>query len=295
MRLSYKEAATTFVVGTALGVGLIPMLQTATRAPVLRHGITPAEVLLQGKVAFPQGVPKLTTKPSAMRRFTIPTTMPKSLQVESGLSVSGVPVTVRNPDTQTLGERLESLAPEINPTALRLALRAMQCASKTYGDRERLIVIDYSLPSTARRLWAFNVKRPALLWNEYVLHGSGSGEGLYARSFSNVPDSNKSSLGLFELGQEFNGPFGPAMPLVGLEKGVNSNAVERGLWLHGTDYVNDQRAARGAVSTSEGCAAVQRGVIVPMINSLKSGAYLFSYYPDPKWLSSSGFLNGKLC
>ncbi|NTX44811.1 murein L,D-transpeptidase catalytic domain family protein [Burkholderia cepacia] len=232
---------------------------------------------------------------NASPRLTRFTAMPDKLTVAFGPTAGGVPVTVKRDVFRVTERQLLAAAPTINPDALHLAMRAMACAAKHYGDKDRLVVIDYSLPSTARRLWVFDLRNGTLLWNEYVLHGRGSGAGLYARSFSNQPDSEQSSLGLFELGSPFKSQFGPAMSMVGLEKGINDHAVERGIWLHGTDYVNDERAATGHVSQSEGCAAVQRGVIVPMIDSLKKGAYLFSYYSDKRWQQASGFLTGKLC
>lgn len=241
--------------------------------------------------SFDEPAPAFDASP----RLTRFTTMPDKLTVAFGPTVGGVPVTVKRDVFRLTEQQLLAAAPTINPDALHLAMRAMACAAKHYGDKDRLVVIDYSLPSTARRLWVFDLRNGTLLWNEYVLHGRGSGAGLYARSFSNQPDSEQSSLGLFELGSPFKSQFGPAMSMVGLEKGINDHAVERGIWLHGTDYVNDERAATGHVSQSEGCAAVQRGVIVPMIDSLKKGAYLFSYYPDKRWQQASGFLTGKLC
>ncbi len=232
----------------------------------------------------------------APQRLTRFTSMPERMVGAFWPTVVGVAqVVVPRPVFRVTEQQLLAVAPTINPDALHLAMRAMECAAKHYGDKDRLVVIDYSLPSTARRLWVFDLRNGRLLWNEYVLHGRGSGAGLYARSFSNQPDSEQSSLGLFELGSPFKSPFGPAMSMIGLEKGINDHAVERGIWLHGTDYVNDERAATGHVSQSEGCAAVQRGVIVPMIDSLKKGAYLFSFYPDKKWQQASGFLTGKLC
>lgn len=195
----------------------------------------------------------------------------------------------------TLEQRLALAAPTLDPTVLHLALRAMTCASKHFGERQKLVVVDYSLADTQRRLWVFDLRSGTLLYNEYALHGRGSGEGIYARRFSNTPDSNASSLGLFEIEHPFFSDHGPAMQLIGLEKGVNDHAEERDLWLHGTKYVDDVRATTGHVDHSQGCLAVQNKVIRPMIDSLKEGAWLFAYYPDSKWLSSSRFLKASMC
>lgn len=294
LRLTYASATELFLASTLAAACAIPMLQTWQRPE--RQGPSVYDTLI-----VPRAIPVLPASPAPPKplpvKHSLPTfkTSERTYTIAFGPTPSGLPTLAGAAPHLTLEQRLLDVAPGIDRTALHLAVKAMVCASRKYGDRDRLVVIDYSKPSTARRLWAFDLRSGALLWNEYVLHGSGSGPGLYARSFSNNVDSNQSSLGLFELQSPFKGALGPAMSMIGLEKGVNSNALERGIWLHGTDYVNDERAARGAVSTSEGCAAVQRGVIVPMINSLKGGAWLFSYYPDRKWLATSGFLNGKYC
>ena len=298
---TFKPIAHRLVVLTATCLAAFSLCPSSLKA-VPGHTPEPVDIAVP---AIPQpaslvDVPASFDEPApafdASPRLTRFTRMPERMVGAFWPTVAGVAqVVVPRPGFRVTEQQLLAVAPTINPDALRLAIRAMKCAAKHYGDKDRLVVIDYSLPSTARRLWVFDLRNGTLLWNEYVLHGRGSGAGLYARSFSNQPDSEQSSLGLFELGSPFKSQFGPAMSMVGLEKGINDHAVERGIWLHGTDYVNDERAATGHVSQSEGCAAVQRGVIVPMINSLKKGAYLFSYYPDKRWQQASGFLTGKLC
>lgn len=56
-------------------------------------------------------------------------------------------------NSQTLYNSLAHAAPELNPLALKSALSAMQCAVANGASQARhLAVIDYSQPSTARRL-----------------------------------------------------------------------------------------------------------------------------------------------
>jgi len=58
-----------------------------------------------------------------------------------------------------LAQQLSTLAPEADPAVLKLALDASECAQrKGLVERtERLAVIDYSRPSTERRLWVFDI------------------------------------------------------------------------------------------------------------------------------------------
>ena len=76
---------------------------------------------------------------------------------------------------------------------LELARRAWDCARRQ-GEVEGslLTVIDYSLPSTAKRLWVLDMRTRRVLFHELVAHGEGSGD-IEAVSFSNRPGSRSSS------------------------------------------------------------------------------------------------------
>ncbi len=64
---------------------------------------------------------------------------------------------------------------------------AASCAVETGAVEapETLTVIDYSKPSTERRLWVFDLKSRELVYEELVAHGQGSGANM-ATQFSNA-------------------------------------------------------------------------------------------------------------
>lgn len=62
--------------------------------------------------------------------------------------------------------------------------------------RDVLTLIDFSRPSTEKRLFVFDMKQHRLLFSSVVSHGKNSG-GVYATSFSNEYGSYKSSLGFY--------------------------------------------------------------------------------------------------
>ena len=188
---------------------------------------------------------------------------------------------------QPLDRTLTRLAPDADPAVLRLAARALTCAS---ANARRLAVIDYSLPSTQRRLWVFDLARRRLLFEELVSHGRGSGD-VQARVFSNSPESHQSSLGLFRTLDSYQGHNGYSLRLEGLEPGINDLAYQRAIVIHGADYVSDAFIERtGRLGRSQGCPAVRREVSRPLIDSIKEDQYLFAYYPDRKWLAESALL-----
>jgi len=182
---------------------------------------------------------------------------------------------------------------DIDPKVFALALEAAGSAV-AHGQAAApatLTVIDYSKPSTQKRMWVYDLRTHALLFDELVSHGRGSGK-TSATSFSNDPSSNKTSLGLFRTAETYVGHNGYSLRLDGLEPGVNDRARERTLVVHGAPYVNPSTAkANGYLGRSLGCPAVRPEIAHALIDAIKGGGLLFAYYPDPAWLKSSTLLN----
>lgn len=185
-------------------------------------------------------------------------------------------------------ERFGALRPDV----LDLASRAVACAERA-GIIERprtLTVIDYSLPSSARRLWTIDLKRHTLLFEELVAHGKGSGD-LHAETFSNAEGSYRTSLGLFVTAESYVGQNGYSLRLDGLEPGINDRARERAIVMHGAPYVSDAFVtATGRLGRSLGCPAVRTDVARSLINHIKDGSVLFAYSDDAQWLRESAYL-----
>src|SRR4029434_6627222 len=91
------------------------------------------------------------------------------------------------------------------PQVMDVAREAWECARRSGEvDGPLLTVIDYSMPSAAKRLCVIDMARGRVLWNELVAHGEGSGE-VEAVAFSNEPGSRCSSLGLFRTEDIYRG------------------------------------------------------------------------------------------
>lgn len=187
---------------------------------------------------------------------------------------------------------LETQASNINPKVLRLGLIAYTNAHKHgLATKPVLTVIDYSQPDTAKRLWVFDVHSNKTLFNTWVSHGKNSG-GVNATSFSNSPGSLKTSIGVFVTEQTYDGKNGYSLHLKGLENGINNNAYNRAIVMHGAPYVNPANISRyGQIGRSWGCPAVSQTLSTPIINAIKDDTVFFAYYPDNNWLSHSRFLS----
>ncbi|WP_202210659.1 murein L,D-transpeptidase catalytic domain family protein [Pseudomonas paraversuta] len=204
------------------------------------------------------------------------------------------PAFAANTSSQGLYNSLAQAAPELNPQVLKSALSAMQCAvSSGASPAQNLAVIDYSQPSTARRLWIFDLRKKTLVLRDLVAHGQKSGEN-FATQFSNNEGSHQSSLGLFRTQESYQGANGYSLRMDGLEPGINDSARERAIVIHPASYVNPLWSqTQGRIGRSQGCPAVRPQVARQVVDKLKDGQFMFAWYPDQHWLQSSAYLNCK--
>ncbi len=175
---------------------------------------------------------------------------------------------------------------------LDLALQAYRCgAQEGRFQRPVLTVIDYSLPSSEPRLWVIDLTGNRVLHHELVAHGDRSGDTM-AVAFSNEIGSHQSSLGLFRTDDTYTGIFGYALRLTGLEPGINDNARERAIVVHGASYVSRDAVAQwGRIGTTWGCPGLPEDVAPQVIDEIARGSAIFAYYPDEAWLHTSHYLH----
>jgi hypothetical protein len=182
----------------------------------------------------------------------------------------------------------------VSAEVLELALTATSCAatSGAIDSPPTLTVIDYSRPSVEPRLWVFDLATGELLFKELVAHGKNTGENL-AMKFSNEMESRQTSLGLFVTDDPYVGGNGYSLRLDGLDVGFNDRARDRAIVMHGAPYVDAQLAAtQGRIGRSWGCPALRTAIASKVIDRIRGGSVIFSYYPDQEWLQSSRFLKG---
>jgi hypothetical protein len=153
-----------------------------------------------------------------------------------------------------------------------------------------LTIIDFSLPSSQKRLFVIDLQTGALLFNTFVSHGRNSGT-ILASKFSNAFNSFKSSLGFYTTGSPYSGKHGYSLRLEGQEAGINDNAFERGIVMHSADYVNERTIHQmGYIGRSQGCPAIPEALKKPIIETIRNGSCLFVYSPDKAYTAHSKLL-----
>jgi hypothetical protein len=153
-----------------------------------------------------------------------------------------------------------------------------------------IAIVDYSLPSSQKRLFVIDVRNGKLLFNTLVSHGRNSGK-LNATSFSNQLNSFKTSLGFYITDDIYTGEHGLSLRLEGTERGINDNAMNRAIVMHGADYVNEKLInSQGYIGRSLGCPAIPVAVHRQVIRALSNGACLFLYSPNKNYIAKSKML-----
>jgi hypothetical protein len=182
-----------------------------------------------------------------------------------------------------------------------LTRRAFEYAWKGYktllkkglvANTEVLSICDFSQSSRRKRLYVLDVRSKKVLVNTYVAHGRNSGAE-YARSFSNAPESHKSSLGFYITSNTYYGDHGLALKIDGVERGINDNAFGRNIVVHGSKYIGDKFLKKNPFNgRSFGCPAIPAKNTPEVINTIKNGSCLFIYHPTKYYLTKSRILNG---
>lgn len=196
-------------------------------------------------------------------------------------------------EPQSILDQTANLRPEV----LGLAFEAYaQAKAEEVVRRPVLTIIDYEISSFQKRLWVIDMESGKLKYEDLVAHGMGKPRGSggdmeEALSFSNEHGTLKSSLGLFVTAEPYYGRHGYTLKLDGLEEGVNDNARERLIVLHGAEYVSQDRAEDRLVGRSWGCPAVRPEISKELIDTIKEGSILWIYYPHEEWLAKSEFLD----
>ena len=204
------------------------------------------------------------------------------------------------PSTENLLNTTNTLYESMNLDIMGLSKQTFDYAMKGFNllvqqgklENDNIIsIVDFSMPSSKKRLFVIDLEQLKVVFNTYVAHGVNSGAAM-AREFSNRPESLKSSLGFYETLQTYSGGHGYSLRLEGLEQGINDNANSRDIVIHAADYVTeDFIKAKGFIGRSWGCPALPEKLNKPIINKIKGGTCLFLFSPDKSYLSKSKIIN----
>ncbi|MCX2741492.1 murein L,D-transpeptidase catalytic domain family protein [Pontibacter anaerobius] len=146
-------------------------------------------------------------------------------------------------------------------------------------------VVDFTKPSSQKRLWIIDLNAKKVLFNTLVAHGRNTGQDK-ATQFSNTSGSYMSSLGFYLTDATYFGKHGLSLRLQGMDEGYNSNAMERAIVVHGADYVSENFVKQyGRLGRSLGCPSVPKEISKDVIETIKDKSVLYIHGNDSKYTS----------
>jgi hypothetical protein len=191
-----------------------------------------------------------------------------------------------------LAKMLRQQAPTMQADVINKTVRSMDCANQgNIAHQSILTVIDYSLPSSEKRLWVFDLQTQKLLYHTFVAHGIKSGAN-YTTFYSNKNNSKSSSIGVYLTKIGYIGREGTSLKLQGLDRGLNDNAEGRSIVMHGAFYAEEAFIKKyGRAGRSWGCPALPASLSKSIIDTIKNDNLMVVYYPSEQWVKHSRFLN----
>lgn len=150
---------------------------------------------------------------------------------------------------------------------------------KNYN-QDLAVFINFKVHSGKYRYFVYDLKNDKILQKAVVAHGEGSvDKNSNELQFSNVDGSHQSSLGKYEIRESYNGKFGKAYRLDGLDA-TNSNSRSRSIVLHSYYCVSDKESTDPAC-LSFGCPMLSKNAFdetAKYIDQSKQPIILYAFY-----------------
>ncbi len=157
-----------------------------------------------------------------------------------------------------------SVKHDTNKNIFNIAKRKQKKFRRYVKNKRYIAIINFDLPYTSKRFWLYDTKENKTVFRSKVSHASRTG-GRYANRFSNTPNSYLSSKGSFVTLNTYDGKYGYSLRLKGLERGINNNALKRGIVFHPDN----------GMTHSAGCFMLPDSLAEEMFDRIKNGILVY--------------------
>ncbi len=163
--------------------------------------------------------------------------------------------------------------PVLNTTTSFLLVKKRALQLKKYLHKNNYndsicFIVNMAVPSGKPRFFVYDFLKDTIIQSGLVTHGSGSNGQNGKFVFKNFVNCNASSNGKYKIGESYNGKFGLAYKLYGLDS-TNNKAFERFVVLHSHSCVPNKNVYPSNICESRGCPTVAPSflqILQPLIN-----------------------------
>lgn len=132
-------------------------------------------------------------------------------------------------------------------------------------NKHYVVIIDYTKPIDDVRLFVVDMEKSTIVLRSIVAHARNSGL-IYAKNYSNIVNTKKSSPGAYQTKGTYFGGFGYSMIIKGLES-TNNNAERRAIIFHSNRLMKTKY--------SWGCFATPEETNKKIIDMVKNGSLVY--------------------
>jgi hypothetical protein len=147
-----------------------------------------------------------------------------------------------------------------------------------------MTITDYSKPNTEERLFVIDLNSNKVILKSQTWHGTGSGSGARTEVFSNTHSSNQSSVWGFvtaAVTERNSKNTWTGVRLTGVEKGINDQADERGIFVH----------YRKNIYGGSGCMTIPDKIKADKLNDILIWwSFVYGYTDQERYLANSSLL-----
>lgn len=150
-----------------------------------------------------------------------------------------------------------------------MATQADQFVKRNNMESRYCFLINMAEPSNAKRFIVYDLINDSVIARDRVTHGRCGKLWLVGRKYSNEIGCGCTSLGKYKIGRSYQGKFGLAYKLHGLDSS-NSNAFKRYVVLHSHDCVPEASERILQLCQSDGCPTVSPSFLLQLDKLLQN-------------------------
>lgn len=147
------------------------------------------------------------------------------------------------------------------------AAKAKQFAKKHGFNISVCFLIDMSVNAGKNRFFVYDLSRDSIIDNGLVTHGRCNQVWLVGRKYGNEVGCGCTSVGKYRIGHRYQGRFGLAYKLAGLDS-TNNNALKRFVVLHAHECVPESEVDPYPICQSDGCPTVSRPFLTRLARTI---------------------------
>lgn len=137
--------------------------------------------------------------------------------------------------------------------------------------KQYIFLVDMHIASGKNRFFVYDIKKDSIVNSGLVTHGRCNQNWLNGRKYENEVGCGCTSLGKYKIGNMYNGRFGKAYKLYGLDS-TNSNAFKRFVVLHSHRCVPNNEVDPYPICQSDGCPTVSPAFLNQLSKYIDSSA-----------------------